>query len=115
MKTLSHFFKALSDETRLRILHLLIQSGEICVCDLEAVLMLSQPKISRHLAYLRLSGLVSARKKGQWVYYRISPDLPESQTSFLNQIQSFSAADPVLKGDSAALQGVCCTDTCNPT
>ena len=64
-------FRAFSDRTRLRILNLL-QSGEICVCDLGRVIGVPQPKVSRHLAYLRKAGLVSSRKEGLWMYYGLS-------------------------------------------
>src|SRR5437868_3720734 len=64
-------FRACSDRTRLRILHML-RGGEVCVCDLVAVLAVPQPKASRHLAYLRRAGLVEARRDGLWSYYRLS-------------------------------------------
>lgn len=73
--SLESLFKALADDTRLRILALL-QAGEICVCDIHGSLGLSQPTVSRHLAYLRKSGLVQGRKDGLWVHYRIAP-LPD--------------------------------------
>ena len=62
-------FKALADETRLRILGLLL-AGEVCVCDIHESLKLPQPKVSRHLAYLRKAGLVLTRRDGLWVHYR---------------------------------------------
>jgi ArsR family transcriptional regulator, arsenate/arsenite/antimonite-responsive transcriptional repressor len=65
-------FRAFSDRTRLRILQLLT-AGELCVCDLVDVLGVPQPKVSRHLAYLRKSGLVVARKGGYWSYYNLAP------------------------------------------
>jgi ArsR family transcriptional regulator len=65
-------FRALSDPTRLRILHLL-QGGELCVCDLVDILDVPQPTASRHLAYLRKTGLVLTRKEGHWNYYRLAP------------------------------------------
>ncbi len=65
-------FRAFSDRTRLRILNLL-RDGELCVCDLVEVLGVPQPKTSRHLAYLRRSGLVVARKEGLWNYYQLAP------------------------------------------
>ena len=68
-------FKALSDRTRLRILGLL-RAGEICVCDIHGSLALPQPTVSRHLAYLRRSGLVAWRKDGLWVHYRLA-QLPD--------------------------------------
>ena len=71
-----HLFKALSDQTRLSIVMLLREADELCVCDLCAVTGESQPKISRHMALLRESGLVLDRKDGKWVYYRLSPAIP---------------------------------------
>ena len=75
MKKLAMTFKALSDETRLRILSLLIQ-GELCVCDLMAILQLPQSTVSRHLAYLRNANLISDRREGVWMYYRLEEKLP---------------------------------------
>jgi len=72
MKNEARLFKALSDETRLRILALL-QGGELCVCDLMAVLELPQSTVSRHLATLRNAGLVEDRRQGVWMYYRLAP------------------------------------------
>ena len=72
MKKTAQLFKALSDETRLRLLALL-QHGELCVCDLMAVLELPQSTVSRHLAYLRNAGLVEDRRQGIWMFYRLSP------------------------------------------
>jgi len=63
-------FKALADATRLRILGLLL-SGEVCVCDIHESLKIPQPKASRHLAYLRRSGLVETRREGLWIHYRL--------------------------------------------
>ncbi len=73
----SLYFKCLSDETRLRCMMLVHNQGELCVCELTHALGLSQPKISRHLAQLRQSGLLLDTRRGQWVYYRINPDLPK--------------------------------------
>ena len=70
------FFRALSDATRLRSLMLMQRQGELCVCELTHALELSQPKISRHLAALREAGVVSDRRDGLWVFYRVHPDLP---------------------------------------
>ena len=64
-------FKALADETRLRILNLLVR-GELCVCELTGVLDIGQSKASRHLAYLRNAGLVSDRREGAWMYYSLA-------------------------------------------
>ncbi|WP_373290752.1 metalloregulator ArsR/SmtB family transcription factor [Shewanella gelidii] len=70
-------FKSLSDETRLKCVLLIMQHEELCVCELMAALNDIQPKISRHLAKLRQNGLLVDRRQGQWVYYRINPELPE--------------------------------------
>jgi ArsR family transcriptional regulator, arsenate/arsenite/antimonite-responsive transcriptional repressor len=73
--SLETLFKALADRTRLRILGLLV-NGEVCVCHIHESLGIPQPMASRHLAYLRRSGLVAARKDGLWVHYRLA-DLPD--------------------------------------
>jgi ArsR family transcriptional regulator len=70
------FYKALADDTRLRSLLLITQYNELCVCELMAALNEAQPKISRHLAQLRKSGVLSDRRQGQWVFYRLHPELP---------------------------------------
>ena len=70
-------FKCLSDETRLTMLLLVSQQQELCVCELTDVLQVSQPKISRHLAALKKQNLLLDRKSGQWVFYRVNPDLPQ--------------------------------------
>ena len=69
MKKTVNLFKALADETRLRILSLLLSDGELCVCDIIAALKLPQSTVSRHLAYLRKTGWVSDRRCGVWMYY----------------------------------------------
>ena len=71
------FYKCLADETRLRCLLLIEQEQELCVCELTQALQEIQPKVSRHLAQLRKCGLLLDRRKGQWVFYRINPDLPD--------------------------------------
>jgi ArsR family transcriptional regulator len=70
-------FRALGDPTRLRALLLLEHCGELCVCELTHALAISQPKISRHLAILRDAGIVTDRRVGHWVYYRLHPALPD--------------------------------------
>ncbi|WP_422528773.1 As(III)-sensing metalloregulatory transcriptional repressor ArsR [Serratia fonticola] len=78
-------FKNLSDETRLGIVLLLKEMGELCVCDLCTVLEQSQPKISRHLAMLRESRLLLDRKNGKWVHYRLSPHIPSWAAQVIEQ------------------------------
>ena len=70
-------FKCLSDETRARLMLIITRETELCVCDLTSALAESQPKISRHLAQLRGCGLLADRRQGQWVYYRLHPNLPD--------------------------------------
>ena len=71
IQSLERLFQALGDATRLRILGLLL-TGEVCVCDIHESLGISQPKASRHLAYLRRAGLVTARREGLWMHYRLA-------------------------------------------
>lgn len=71
------FFKCLSDPTRLDILKIILERQNVCVCEITEILQLSQPKISRHLASLRNLSILLDERKGQWVYYRLNPDLPE--------------------------------------
>ena len=66
-------FKALTDETRIRIINLL-NRGELCVCEIESILGISQSNASRHLNKLKISGMISFQKKSQWVYYRLNED-----------------------------------------
>mgnify|MGYP000566233489 CR=1 FL=1 len=86
-------FKNLSDETRLGIVLLLREMGELCVCDLCTVLDQSQPKISRHLAMLRESGLLLDRKQGKWVHYRLSPHIPSWAAQVIEQAWLSQQAD----------------------
>ena len=69
-------FKCLADDTRAKISLLVVSEGELCVCELMCALDDSQPKISRHLAQLRTCDLLADRRQGQWVYYRLHPELP---------------------------------------
>lgn len=79
MDILSETFKALSDVTRLRIMALLIENEELCVCDFVGALGETQSKVSRHLRYLYHAGLVEDRREGLWMHYRISPHLAPPQ------------------------------------
>ena len=95
-------FRAFSDRTRLRILNLL-RGGETCVCDLVAVLGLPQPKVSRHLAYLRRARLVVGRKDGLWMYYGLTPADTEFHKSLLNCLSCCFRSVPELKRDAERL------------
>ena len=107
-------FRAFSDRTRLRLLNLL-RSGETCVCDLVDVLGVSQPKVSRHLAYLRRAGLVVARREGVWMHYRLAPAQGEFHQSLLNCLTCCFQSVPELKQDARRLgwtSSCCSTDCC---
>ncbi|MDZ4297641.1 MAG: metalloregulator ArsR/SmtB family transcription factor [Moraxellaceae bacterium] len=74
--TPAQLFKCLADATRLHLMLMITREQELCVCELTCALEASQPKISRHLAMLRQCGLLADRRQGQWVYYRLHPNLP---------------------------------------
>ncbi|WMC10840.1 metalloregulator ArsR/SmtB family transcription factor [Oceanimonas pelagia] len=82
-------FKALADDTRLQLVLLIMAEGEVCVCEMTHALNLSQPKISRHLALLRQSGLLADRREGQWVYYRLSPALDAGAQAILQHTHHY--------------------------
>jgi ArsR family transcriptional regulator len=106
-------FRAFSDRTRLRILHLL-RGGEVCVCDLQRVLGVPQPKVSRHLAYLRRAGLVLARKQGLWSYYTLAPARDGVHRKLLECLTTCFAHVPELARDDARLkQCRCGADRCD--
>ncbi len=102
MKTLAQTFKALSDETRLRILAQLF-GGERCVCDLMAALDLPQSTVSRHLAYLRNASLVEDRREGVWMYYRLREDLPAFEQELLCGLARELSSSPQADQDSARI------------
>jgi len=99
-------FKAFSDRTRLRILNLL-RGGELCVCDLVRVIGAPQPKVSRHLAYLRRAGLVKSRKDGLWAYYKLSPATGAFHRKLIECLGCCFNDVPELARDAEAL-GRCC-------
>lgn len=78
-------FKTLSDETRLCLVLLLREKGELCVCELTSTLRENQPKISRHLALLKENGLLLDRRNGKWIYYRLSPHMPAWAAAIIEQ------------------------------
>lgn len=89
----TNFFRLLSDPTRLRCLLLLQAHGELCVCELTTALDTIQPKISRHLAMLREAGVVADRRHGQWIYYRLHPQLSAWQRQILQLTGQLAATD----------------------
>ena len=100
-------FRALADRTRLRLLNLM-QSEEVCVCFFVEVLKTNQPKISRHLAYLRRAGIVDARREGQWIHYRIVQPDDAGAASVLKDVMSWLAGDQEMRRDRERLIKVCC-------
>ena len=96
------FFSGLADETRLRIMNLL-RDGEVCVLDLTRVLGLSQPKISRHLAYLRSSGLVEPRRSGKWMHYAICWSIDEGRNEALRAALQWLGQLPSMQEELAML------------
>ncbi len=111
MKSLIPFFRALADETRLRIVMLLLH-GELCVCDLMAILDAPQSKLSRHLAYLKYSGIVDGRREGVWMHYSLKApliDLYQDQIDLFRK--KFSALSPFKQDKKKMLNfkanGVC--------
>jgi ArsR family transcriptional regulator len=100
-------FRALADRTRLRLLNLMADQ-EVCVCFFVEILKTNQPKISRHLAYLRRAGVVRARREGKWMHYRIvEPPNPHAADIF-REVRLWLAEDADMQRDRALLAKVCC-------
>ena len=100
-------FKALADRTRLRLISL-IGDSEVCVCFLVAILKISQPKISRHLAYLRRAGMVTARREGKWMHYRLTEPPDEHAARIFREVRAALFEHPELQRDREKLMQVCC-------
>lgn len=101
------FFQALGDKTRLRLLNLM-GDQELCVCYFVEILGQSQPKISRHLAYLRNAGIVTARRDGKWMHYRIVMPPNEGAAQVLQQILHWLKEEKAMQADRAKLTKACC-------
>jgi ArsR family transcriptional regulator len=99
---INDIYKALGDETRLRIVSLLL-NGELCVCELESLLDLSQANASRHLNRLNSAGITSKRKRSQWVYYRIDDKFSETGSDILAHVKKQTGRAVELKKDHARL------------
>jgi ArsR family transcriptional regulator len=100
-------FAALADRTRLRLLHLM-DGREVCVCYFVEVLQQGQPKISRHLAYLRRAGIVAARREAKWMHYRIQRPEDGGARAVLEAALLSCQADPEMQTDMARLGKACC-------
>jgi ArsR family transcriptional regulator, arsenate/arsenite/antimonite-responsive transcriptional repressor len=105
--SLDVLFRALADTTRLRLLNL-IADREICVCYFVEILKMSQPKISRHLAYLRKAGIVAARREGKWMHYRLLAPRDEAAARILREALGHLRERPEMKRDVARLSSACC-------
>lgn len=101
------FFRALADRTRLRLINLM-RNDEVCVCFFVEVLKTNQPKISRHLAYLRRAGIVGVRREGQWMHYRVVEPDDANAARVLNEVMSWLAVDQEMLRDRERLVRVCC-------
>ena len=100
-------FAALADRTRLRLLNL-IAGREVCVCYLVEILRQGQPKISRHLAYLRKAGVVAARREGKWMHYRVERPHDAAAASILDAVFESFQSDREMQSDLARLSRACC-------
>ncbi len=104
--SLDLLFRALADSTRLRLLNL-VADREICVCYFIEILRLSQPKISRHLAYLRRAGIVAARRQGKWMYYRLVLPKDRAAAGILRETIKHLRQDLAMQRDISRLDSAC--------
>jgi ArsR family transcriptional regulator, arsenate/arsenite/antimonite-responsive transcriptional repressor len=104
---IAFLFKALADRTRLRLINLMGED-EVCVCFFVEVLKINQPKISRHLAYLKRAGVVSARRDGKWIHYRITEPRDPHAARIFREVRTWLAGHPAMQSDRSRLQKICC-------
>ena len=102
------FYTALGDKTRLRLLNLM-RGEEVCVCFFTEVLGDSQPKISRHLAYLRNAGIVKARREGKWMHYSIIDPEAEGGKNVLNEVLAWLDGQEEMRNERERYNEVCCS------
>ena len=100
-------FKALADQTRLRLINL-IGDEEICVCFFVEVLKTNQPKISRHLAYLKRAGVVATRREGKWIHYRLVGPADPHAARIFREVRSWLDNNPAMVTDRTRLRKICC-------
>lgn len=112
MKNIAQIFQSLDDETRLRILCLLLSEGELCVCDLVSVLQLPQSTVSRQLSLLKSAGWLKDRREGVWIFYSITSGLSPIHQFLLPVLHNFLTATETAKSDKERLHslsdGNCC-------
>ncbi len=108
---LDHILKAAADPTRLRLLNLL-RLGSICVCDLQAVLRIPQPTVSRHLAALRHAGLVSDVRKATRIVYSLTPAVTTQIDALHNLLDRCCPEDPIMRADISRFREAVANGTC---
>ena len=111
VRPLTRLFRALGDETRVRIVALL-SHGELCVCHLEKALELSQPNVSRQLGILRAAGVVEGRREGTWMYYALAPQEHAAVKAMLDTLAASFGAERAIRADHAKLRRSCGPDAC---
>ena len=108
-RTLASVYKALADETRVKMLALLLEQPELCVCHLERTLDITQSKASRHLRYLLNAGLLQDRREGVWMHYRLAEDMEPSLRALVESVGAM--LEPAVLGD---LRAQLDTSICSP-
>jgi ArsR family transcriptional regulator len=106
--SMERLYRALADRTRLRLLNLM-GDDEVCVCFFVEVLKMSQPRISRHLAYLKQSGIVATRREGKWMHYRIVVPADPFAAQVLANARTWLSKDKEMQRDRDRLEKVCCS------
>ncbi len=99
LKIITKLTKALSDDTRIRIVHLLSRKGKLCVCEINEIIGLSQPTISSHLKILENANVLVFRKEGLWVEYMLNPDMEKYQKDMIETISKSIAEDKIIQMD----------------
>lgn len=112
MQELASVFQSLEEDTRLRILALLMEAGELCVCDLIAVLQLPQSTVSRHLSHLKNAGWLQDRREGVWIHYSIVKQPGPLQQSLLPTLRYFLQQKEAVKLDYGKLQSLNIDSSC---
>lgn len=105
--SLDRLFRALADPTRLRLLNL-VADQEICVCYFVEILGITQPKVSRHLAYLRRAGVVVSRRNGKWIHYKLAIPKDRAAAAVLRETLKHLAGKPQMRRDAARLNSASC-------
>lgn len=110
---MERLFRALADRTRLRVLNLM-GDNEVCVCFFVEILGMSQPRISRHLAYLKKAGIVASRREGKWMHYRVVPPADVDAARILADVQQYLANDREMQRERQKLVKFCCSTNLPP-